>query len=377
MNALPWYRIENIEELDSPALVVYPERVRANIARAVELIGDVNRLRPHVKTHKSPDVTRLLLDTDIQKFKCATLAEAELLARCGAPDVLLAYPLVGAKIGRFLNLISSYPATQFACLVDDRQAAQVLSDAAIAAGQLVSVYLDLNVGMNRTGTLPNESALNRYGELTRLPGLRLRGLHAYDGHVRAVDLGTRTVECEAAFRPVWDLVARIREREYPAPVLVFGGSPTFPIHARRPDVECSPGTFVYWDGGYQDSLPEQPFEPAALVVTRVISRPDSTKLCLDLGHKSVAAESPLAQRVTFLNAPELRLLSQSEEHLVVEADAGHGYRIGDVLYGLPGHICPTCALYERAFTIEKGRVTGEWRTTARDRFLETRLDVHD
>src|SRR6185437_7428497 len=106
--------------------------------------------------------------------------------------------------------------------------------------------------------------------------------------------------------------------------VIAGGSPTFPIHARRgPDIQCSPGTFVYWDKGYGDQFPDQPFVPAALVVTRVISLRGETRLCLDLGHKSIGAENELTKRVGFLNGPGLRPVGQSEEHLVVEAGKGH------------------------------------------------------
>src|SRR5580692_371114 len=119
----PWYEIDNIDELDTPALVVYPERVGQNIARAVAMVGDAGRLRPHVKTHKSPAVTRLMLDAGIRRFKCATIAEAEMLAVAGAPDVLLAYQPVGPKVGRLLNLIEKFPATSFACLIDHPDAA--------------------------------------------------------------------------------------------------------------------------------------------------------------------------------------------------------------------------------------------------------------
>jgi D-serine deaminase-like pyridoxal phosphate-dependent protein len=99
----------------------------------------------------------------------------------------------------------------------------------------------------------------------------------------------------------------------------------------------------------------------------VISLPDETKICLDLGHKSIAAESPLDRRVRFLNASELQPISQSEEHLVMEAGKGHTYKPGDVLYGLPYHVCPTVAAYERAITIEDNNITGEWLNLARDR----------
>lgn len=369
MESTPWYRIDNVDQLDSPALVVYPDRVKRNIDRLLTYVDDIDRLRPHVKTHKSPDATRLLLEAGIRKFKCATIAEADMLAQSGAPDVLLAYPLVGAKISRLIELIQHYPATTFACLVDNVETARQLSDKATAANVVIRVYIDLNLGMNRTGIAPDASALALYNKLVQLDGLQPIGLHAYDGHIRNPDLTERTAECDAAFQPVLQLRDQLRERGQ-EPVIVAGGSPTFPIHAKRPDVECSPGTFIYWDNGYGTALAEQPFQPAALVVGRVISQPDATKLCIDIGHKSIAAESDLAYRITFLNAPDLRPIGQSEEHLVVDVGENSPYRVGDVLYGLPHHICPTCALYERAYTVEGGMVTGEWLTTARDRIIQ-------
>jgi D-serine deaminase-like pyridoxal phosphate-dependent protein len=124
---------------------------------------------------------------------------------------------------------------------------------------------------------------------------------------------------------------------------------------------------VYWDSGYGAAFDEQQFLPAALVVTRVVSLPDDTKICVDLGHKSIASENVLDKRVTFLNAPQLKPVSHSEEHLVLEAGLNHDFKVGDVLYGVPHHICPTVALYERAITIENKKISGEWRNIARDR----------
>ena len=85
-----WFEIKNIDELDSPALVVFPDRVKHNIQLAIDMVGDVSRLRPHIKTNKSPDVAKLMLKAGITKYKCATIAEAEMLAQCNGPDVLLA-----------------------------------------------------------------------------------------------------------------------------------------------------------------------------------------------------------------------------------------------------------------------------------------------
>lgn len=369
MEQTPWYWIDDVAQLDTPALVLYPDRVKQNIALLKSTIGDVNRLRPHVKTNKSREASRLLLEAGIQKFKCATIAEAEMLAIIGAPDVLLAYQPNEVKMHRLLALMNAYPETQFSCLVDNSITARELSDLAVAAGLVVPVYIDLNVGMNRTGIAPGGAVLTLYTELDQLPGVRPVGLHAYDGHLRNSDLAIRAAQCDAAFWPVQLLRETLMARGFAKPVIVIGGSPTFPIHAKRPDVECSPGTFIYWDKGYQTILPEQAFLPAALVVARVISLPESSKICVDLGHKSIAPEGDLIGRVTFLNAPELKAVGQSEEHLVLEAGEGHSYKVGDVFYGIPNHVCPTVALYERGYTIEGSVTTGEWLAVSRDRVI--------
>ena len=107
--------------------------------------------------------------------------------------------------------------------------------------------------------------------------------------------------------------------------------------------------------------------PAIVLVTRIISLPSQSKICTDLGHKSVAAENEITRRVFFLNAEGLKPVGQSEEHLVLETNEHHSYKVGDIFYGLPYHVCPTVALYERVYTIESGKVTGEWKTVSRDR----------
>jgi D-threonine aldolase len=200
-----------------------------------------------------------------------------------------------------------------------------------------------------------------------MKGIYPVGLHAYDGHIRDKDFDLRRKKCDEAFGLVQTLKNKLLQKGYDEPVIVVGGSPTFSIHCKRPGVECSPGTFIFWDKGYSDLCPEQSFVPAAILLTRVISLPDPTKICLDLGHKSVAAENELSRRVFFINAPDLKPIGQSEEHLVTEAGQDHPYKIGDLLYGIPMHVCPSVALYERAACVENNRVTGEWKIIARDR----------
>ncbi|MGN6616517.1 MAG: D-TA family PLP-dependent enzyme, partial [Ilyomonas sp.] len=139
------------------------------------------------------------------------------------------------------------------------------------------------------------------------------------------------------------------------------------VHAARENVECSPGTFVFWVWGYKYAMPDEPFEYAALVMTRVISVIDETTICTDLGHKSVAAENALTSRVHFLNAPTAMPVSQSEEHLVLKVPDANKYQLGYVFFGVPEHICPTVALYDFAIAVEDNLATDEWKVIARDR----------
>ncbi|HEY0434145.1 MAG TPA: D-TA family PLP-dependent enzyme [Chitinophagaceae bacterium] len=361
-----WYYIEDADTIDSPALVVFPERVKANIALAIDMVGSVDRLRPHVKTNKSPDACMLMLKAGITRFKCATIAEAEMLAMIGAPDVLFAYQPVGPKLTRFLQLVKEYAGTNFSCLVDGMAAAAQINDSFSRASRIAAVYIDLNTGMDRTGIAP-ENAMELAEYCDRAGALQLEGLHHYDGHIRGIDLDARTQACETAFGRVESLGHQMQATGIAVRHIVAGGSPTFPLHARRPTVECSPGTFIYWDQGYLEGCPEQHFLPAAVLLARVISTPSPGKVCIDLGHKSVAAENEIGRRVHFLNTSVLNPVAQSEEHLVCEMSGGEHLAPGSILAGLPFHICPTVALYERVFLVENGKLAGEWLTTARDR----------
>lgn len=361
-----WYEIENIEAVDSPALLVYGERVKHNIALAISMIGDLARLRPHVKTHKAIEPTLLMIEAGITKFKCATIAEAEMLGMCKAADVLLAYQPIGPKLKRFINLIQKYPNTRFSCLLDNRESALHVSENAVANNVEVNVFIDLNVGQNRTGILP-KNALELYEVCKSYHVINITGIHAYDGHIYDPDFEVRKQKADVIFQEVEELKNELKGAGLAKPIIILGGSPTFPINAKREDVECSPGTFIYWDKGYSDSFPEMKFQPAALVVTRIISQLNDTTFCLDLGHKSIAPENDLNHRVFFLNESQLKFISQNEEHLVVELQPNHNRNVGDVLYGMPVHICPTVALHERVLVVENKQVTDEWKTIARDR----------
>jgi D-serine deaminase-like pyridoxal phosphate-dependent protein len=360
-----WYEIQEAEKVDSPSLIVYPQRVRENISKLIAMTGDANLLRPHVKTNKIAEVCELMMDAGINKFKCATIAEAEMLGMIKAPDVLLAHQPVGPKQERLLKLVTTFPATQFTCIIDNFTTAKELSLLFTQAGERLQLFIDLNIGMNRSGIIP-EKALQLFMDCQTLASVRIIGLHGYDGHIRDTDLSIRNQRSDEAFSRVEELKKQIEAIAQRNLQVVAGGSPSFPTHIKRKGVQYSPGTFVFWDWGYKHLVPDEPFEYAALVITRIISIMDEQTFCTDLGHKSVAAENPLP-RVHFLNAPDAIPTGQSEEHLVVKVPDTRKWKVGDVLYGVPVHICPTVALYDTAVIVENHAVVDQWKVIARTR----------
>jgi D-serine deaminase-like pyridoxal phosphate-dependent protein len=363
-----WYEIENVGEIPSPALAFYPERIEENIRRMIRIAGDAGRLRPHVKTHKTGEIVQLQLKHGIRRFKCSTIAEAEMTAAAGAPDVLLAMQPVGPAIPRFLALQRAFPATSFSAIADSEDVIRAIADAAAGAGTKACLWLDINSGMNRTGIAPGADAGRLYRLIHQTGRLTIGGLHVYDGHIHESDPEARATQCDSEFAPVQQMIEDLRRAGLPVPAVVAGGSPTFPIHARRPGVGLSPGTTLLWDAGYGAAYPDLDFLVAAVLVGRIVSKPAPGKVCVDLGTKAVASEMP-QPRISLLNIAGYRIAGHNEEHLIIEApDAGRS-RPGDVVYGIPIHICPTVARYETASVVEHGRCTGEWAIAARNRRL--------
>lgn len=372
MDPMPWYALENAAEIPSPTLILHRGRIEANLRQMVAIAGDPLRLWPHVKTHKLPELIAWQVALGIVQFKCATIAEAEMVAGvAGVQRILLAVQPVGPQIDRLVRLAAAFPAVLWSAVSDDPGVVASLRTAAAAQAlaRPLGLWIDLDVGQHRTGVAADQV----HGPLLQAirnaePVLRLEGLHAYDGHLGVTDLAERTRLCEAGFAPVATLRRRL-EAELGRPLgIIAGGSPTFALHAARRGVSLSPGTTVLWDAGYAHKLPDLPFQPAAVLLSRVLSRPAPGHLCLDLGHKAVASEMP-QPRTVFLNLPDAVAVSHSEEHLVVESSAADRFRVGDVVYSLPWHVCPTVALHQELWLAENGRATTSWTVRARSRRL--------
>jgi D-serine deaminase-like pyridoxal phosphate-dependent protein len=361
-----WYHIENEGEVFSPSLLVYPERIESNIRKMVEMAGDVNRLRPHVKTHKMPEIVRLQMKLGINKFKCATISEAEMVARCGASDILMAMQPVGPNIERFFRLKQAFPAVNLSCIADSEYIINQISQMAGRYDCTADIWLDINVGMNRTGIAPGEEAVKIYKLIAGLPNLKAAGLHVYDGHIHEKDFNLRREICNDAWLPVQKTRNDLKLQGFRDIKIIAGGTPTFPVHALKSDVELSPGTILLWDYGYSSSFGDMDFKHAAVLFTRVVSKPAKDLLCLDLGHKSVASEMP-QPRIMIMGINDYTIIGHSEEHMVIRTAQAENFQTGDPVYALPWHICPTVDRFDSVNTVNESKVTGQWKVEARRR----------
>ncbi|MFK7766108.1 MAG: D-TA family PLP-dependent enzyme [Mariniblastus sp.] len=375
------YEIKNVGDIFSPGLVIFKEILAHNLHEMVRVAGGPDRLRPHCKTHKTREIIEMLIELRVTRHKCATIAEAELLADVGAKDVLLAYQMVGPNVERLVRLIDKFPATRFACLVDHPTAVNQLSAAVVGDSKFaptdvsgnrnLDVLIDLNSGMNRTGISLGQNAIELYEMIFSADGLTLGGLHWYDGHNRQPDLHERTGCVNAG----WDRLIRFRDQllmsGLEVPRIVTAGTGSFPILAEsgEPNLELSPGTTVFHDDDMVTRFPEMNFKPALGILTRVISRNQGNHLTLDVGHKSCAADQPAGKRLSFPRIPDATEVTHSEEHLVIKTAIANQFELGDHLIAIPRHACPVSAVHQFANVIENGELVGRWATTARDRIL--------
>ncbi len=365
MQNLEWYRLRDTTKVISPSLLVYPERIEKNIQLMVEMAGDTEFLRPHIKTHKMAEIVDMQIQYGIKKFKCATIAEAELLAQCGADDILLAMQAVGANMLRFFKLIETFPDSKFSTLVDNFNTLNEFIAESESRKTKVALWMDIDNGMNRTGIQVGDKARKLYRKMVANKQINAKGLHTYDGHIRNEDINERKKICDAAFEPVLKLKADLEDDGLGPIEMVAGGSPSFPIHSKRSNIESSPGTTLLWDERYGTSFKEMKFLTSAVLITRIISKPGANLLCLDLGHKSIAPEMGFP-RVKIFGLENCEQIGQSEEHLVVRCEDPVAHEVGDVFYAIPMHICPTVAKYESVSTVANNVITGSWKVAARN-----------
>lgn len=344
------YRISRPDEIETPRLLVFHDRVEENIARmrrAVAQITGSDRLDllcPHVKTHKSPWVTHKLMQNGVSFFK-ATPNEIEMLARVGAPRVLVAYPPLPHLVKKLSKLAESHPHTAWVVQISQPEhVAWILENSALCWDYMI----DLDIGMHRTGIAPHR-ALEIWQQCQRSNRLRFAGLHAYDGHIHHPDPQTRQAESARCMQNLLQTAEQFRGAGISVAELVVGGTPSALLDLQnlvdlRPQarIAISPGTWIYHDTTY-DALMPGAFVPAALILARIMDRIDENHVTLNLGHKRFSVDQGAPDRISLAGG---RLVRWSEEHTVVEIDKSSRVRLGDYVLIAPRHVCSTVNLWE-------------------------------
>jgi len=359
------YAIENSRELLTPALAIYPQIVDQNIAATIRLLGgDPNRWRPHVKTAKLGFIMRRMALRGILQAKCSTTVELAAACEAGITDVLLAYPVVGANAARLRQLAEANPRARISVLVENPQQAAAWKQSRIG------IFIDVNPGMDRTG-IP-QSRIAAILETARAIPTEFRGLHYYDGHVHSESLEEREKLAHQGYDRLMEIAAAMEQAGFPAGEIITSGTPAFPCAATYAPFRqsrfvhrASPGTVVYSDATSLTQLPaEWGYQPAAVVLSTVVSHPRENYLTCDAGHKSVSADAGVPTCVV-AGYPDLLPLKPSEEHLPIEVKSGARPAIGEPLYLIPRHVCPTVNNFDHALLVDHHRVVSVERVTAR------------
>jgi D-serine deaminase-like pyridoxal phosphate-dependent protein len=370
------YEIDDVDRILTPALLIYPELVDVNIKATLKMLGgDPNRWRPHIKTAKIAAILRQLMDHGVINFKCSTTLELLTACQVGAADVLLAYSVIGANARRTLDIAEDFPRTRFSVLVE------TLQQAASWRGTSAGVFIDINPGMNRTGI-----AQERVAEIVGLAqqlGRQFRGLHYYDGHMSAFTLSDRERYVHKGYDQLLEIVNELKKAGIQVAELITSGTPatpfalTYPAFVSGPFLHrVSPGTVVFNDTTSLEQLPsEYGYVPAGVVLSTIVSHPTPRYITCDGGHKSVSADAGVPT-CSVLGKPHLKPLKPSEEHLPIESLSNDSIpSIGEKLYLVPRHICPTVNNFDQALFVVNGRVRAVEPVTARGH--ETPLALAD
>jgi len=361
------YALENTKNLISPALVYYKDIILETTKRVIEMAGGPEYLWPHVKSHKAAEMIRMQIDLGITKFKCATVAEAEMTAEAGGTSIILAYPLIGPNVSRFLRLAEAYPRTDFYAIGDNFESLSILANEACQMGMTMNVLIDVDTGMHRTG-VPIDLLESLYERSSGLKGISVKGLHCYDGHRNDRDLSQRKALAEENDLRVLGIKESLERKGLKCEKLVMGGTPSFPCRTGKENFYLSPGTIFIGDWSYYSKFPDMPFTPGAAIFCRVVShREEGNTFTLDLGCKGIASD-PAGDRGIIAGLKEAKPVFQSEEHWVFSLPPGTALpAIGSDQYVIPAHVCPTSALYPEIQVAQGGKITDCWQVSARNR----------
>ena len=346
-------------ELETPALLLDLDIARQNIA---VMAGHMERagksLRPHTKTHKAPQIARLQVDAGAIGVSTATAWEAIAMIDAGVDDILVANEVVGPS--RIRALAEATRDGRVTVAVDSAANLDDLSAAAVAAGSVIGVLVEVDVGMNRGGVRSKEEALDVARHAVSLPGIEWRGAMGYEGHcMLEPDRALRVTKQGKAMTHLFEVVDHLAADGIECEIVSAGGTGTYDLIAAHPRVtELQAGSYVFMDAFHGSLIPG--FDVALTVLATVMGR-HGDRVILDAGRKGVGIDLMLPSPVGI----EATTAFVDEEHTGIDVPASSPLRYGDTVELMAGYGPTTVNLYGRYHVIEGGVVTDIWPVMAR------------
>ena len=352
-------------DLDTPCFVIDLDLMESNIEKMADYFKDrPAMLRPHMKHHKTPEIAHKQLTAGAIGVCCQKLGEAEAMADGGVDNILITYEIIGpAKIRRLVDLAQR---VNLMVTVDDADNVRDLSEAARSAGVGLSILVDINCGQNRCGVDPGGPAVELARVVNNAPGLELKGLCGYEGHLQAVvDLEERTTRARDAMAQVLATAEAIRNAGIPLEIISAGGTGTYNITGDYSGVtEVQAGSYVLMDASYRKV--SQDFEVAGTILTSVVSRGAPDRAVLDCGMKAVSTDQWPPE---VIGLPGVEVGGVSDEHLSVRLtdNDSRQLRPGDKVEIISGHNDTTVHLHTHLFAMRQGNLEAVWEVAGRGR----------
>ncbi|MCO5219942.1 MAG: alanine racemase [Thermomicrobiales bacterium] len=358
--------------VDTPQLIVSEEILHRNIAEMAAFAKSINvQLRPHIKTHKSIEIARLQMAAGAVGITCAKVGEAEVMVNEGGiDDVLLAYPIVGAK--KYERIVKLMEKSRIAVVVDSATAIEMIAQAMTRHERVIDIYLEINTGQNRSGVMWGDEAVRFAQDIDRHPNLRLAGIMTHEGHVAAFDPDEISKQAIAAGEKMVQTAEMIRSHSINLPTVSVGSTPAARMTPTVAGVtEMRPGTYVFNDSSLFRFGDQWGVEDcAARFVATVVSRAAADRCVLDAGSKTLALDPNAGHKGYgyIVGHPDVIIDRLSEEHgACVLPEGEEGFEIGDTVEVIPNHICPTINLMDRMAVVRDGEVVDYWQVAARGR----------
>jgi len=359
----------NYQELPTPALTIDLDIVEGNLQRMAGYCHQHGLgLRPHTKTHKTPEVGRMQMEHGAVGLTVAKVGEAEVMAAAGLDNILIAYPIWGEeKLRRIASLAREHT---ILLSLDNEATAEGLSRAASAAGATVGVLVEFDVGMRRCGVEPGPDALELARKIEKMPGLNFRGLMTFPGNIWGSE-----ADREKGAKQVAELVDQtlepFRKAAMDVAIVSAGSTPSAFLSHKIPGVtEIRPGTYVYNDLNtyYQGACRLE--DCAARVVSTVVSTAVPGRAMIDAGSKSLSSDAlgsgPAKGHGYVVEAPDAPVIKLNEEHGHLDiTNSTHKFYVGEVVSVIPNHVCTCVNMHDEVFLVRKGQVEGTWKVAAR------------